>query len=52
MKVDYVTIQVWKATCEAYSGNLEISGTIPAFAVLHRETKKNMCRYGLPGTDF
>ena len=32
------------ATCEACSGNLEVSGTITAFAVVHRETKKNLCR--------
>ena len=32
MKVDYLRVQVWRATCEACSGNLEVSGTIPAFA--------------------
>ena len=56
MKVDYLTVQVGRATCEARSGNLEVSGTIPAFAVVHRETKKNRCRDGrsqdLPDTDF
>ena len=56
MKVDYLTVQVGRATCEACSGNLEVSGTITAFAVVHRETKKNLCRNGrsqdLPGTDF
>ena len=56
MKVDYLTVQVWRATCEACSGNLEISGTIPAFAVVHRETEKNVSRDGrsqdLPDTDF
>ena len=56
MKVDYLTVQVGRATCEACSGNLEVSGTIPAFAVLHRETKKNLCRDGrsqdLPVTDL
>ena len=44
MKVDYLTVQVLRATCEACSGNLEVSGTIPAIAVAHRETKKNLCR--------
>ena len=39
MKVDYLRVQVWRATCEACSGNLEVSGTIPAFALVHRETK-------------
>ena len=38
------------------SGNLEMSGTIPAFAQGPRETKKTLCRDGrsqdLPGTDF
>ena len=56
MKVDYLTVQVWRATCEACSGNLEVSGTIPAFAVVHRETKKNVYRddrsQDLPDTDF
>ena len=56
MKVDYLTVQVWRATCEARSGNWEVSGTIPAFAVVHRETKKNRCRDGrsqdLPDTDL
>ena len=44
MKVDYLTVQVWRATREACSGNLAVSGTIPAFALVHRETKKNLCR--------
>ena len=56
MKVDYLTVQVWRATCEACSGNWEVSGTIPAFAAVHRETEKNLCRDGrsqdLPDTDF
>ena len=56
MKVDYLTVQVWRATCEACSGNLEVSETIPTFAVVHRETKKNLCRDGqsqdLPDTDL
>ena len=56
MKVDYLTVQVWRATCEARSGNWEVSGTIPAFAVVHRETEKNVCRDGrsqdLPDTDL
>ena len=56
MKVDYLRVQVWRATCEAFSGNLEVSGTIPAFALVHRETKKNPFQDGqsqdLPDTDF
>ena len=56
MKVNYVTVQVRRATCEACSGNFEVSGTIPAFALVHGETKKNLCRDGwsqdLPDTDF
>ena len=56
MKVDYLRVQVGRARCEACSGNLEVSGTIPAFAVVHRETEKNVCRDGrshdLPDTDF
>ena len=56
MKVDYLRVQVGTATCEACSGNLEVSGTIPAFALVHRKTKKNLRRdgrsQGLPGTDF
>ena len=52
MKVDYL----WRATCEACNGNLEVSGTIPAFALVHRKTKKNLCRdgwsQGLPDTNF
>ena len=44
MKVDYLRVQVGRATCEACSSNLEVSGTIPAFAPVHRETKKNLCR--------
>ena len=58
MKVDYLRVQVWRATCEACSGNWEVSGTIPAFA--YRQTqgnqKKNLCRDGrsqdLADTDF
>ena len=46
MKVDYLRVRVGRATCEACSGNLEVSGTIPAVAVVHRETKKNLCRDG------
>ena len=38
MKVYYLRVQVWRATCEACSGNWEVSGTIPAFAVVHKET--------------
>ena len=56
MKADYLTVQVWRATCEACNGNLEVSETIPAFAVVHRETKKNLCRDGrsqdLPDSGF
>ena len=56
MKVDYQRVQVGRAACEACSGNWEISGTIAAFALVHRETKKNLCRDGrsqdLPDTDF
>ena len=56
MKVDYLRVQVWRATCEACSGNLELLGTVPAFALRPRETKKNLCPNGrsqdLPGTDF
>ena len=56
MKDDYLTVQVGRATCEACSGNLEVSETIPAFAAVHRETKRNRCRddrsQDLPGTDF
>ena len=56
MKVDYLRVQVGRATCEACSGNLEVSGTVPAFAVVHRETKKNLRQDGrsqdLPDTDF
>ena len=56
MKVDYLRVQVGRATCEACSGSLEVSGNIPAFAVVYRETKKNLCLDGrsqdLPDTDF
>ena len=56
MKVNYLTVQVWRATCEACSGKLEVSGTTTAFAVVHRQTKKNLYRDGrsqdLPVTDF
>ena len=56
MKVDYLRVQVGRATCEACSDNLEVSGTVPAFAVVHRETKKNLRQDGrsqdLPDTDF
>ena len=56
MKVDYIRVQVGRATCEACSGNLEVSGTVPAFGLVLRETKKNLCRDGrsqdLPDTDF
>ena len=56
MKVDYLRVQVGRATCEACSGNLELSETIPAFALGPRETKKNLRQDGrsqyLPDTDF
>ena len=56
MKVDYLRVQLGRATCEECSGNLEVSGTIPAFALVHKENKKNLCRddrsQDLPGTDF
>ena len=49
-------VKVGRATCEACSDNLEVSGTIPAFAQVHRESKKNLSRDGrsqdLPDTDF
>ena len=56
MKVDYLRVQVGRATCEACSGNLAVSGTIPAFALGPSETKKNLYQDGrsqdLPNTDF
>jgi hypothetical protein len=58
MKVDYSRFGEGRATWEACSGNLEkkITGTIPAFALRPRKTKKNLCRDGrsldLPVTDF
>ena len=56
MKVDFLRIQLGRAICEVCIGNLEVSGTIPAFAQVHRETKKNLCRDGrsqdLPDTAF
>ena len=56
LRNNFLKVQIWRATCEACSGNLEVSGTIPAFAVVHRETKKDLCRDGrsqdLPGTDL
>ena len=56
IKFDYIRVQVGRATCEASSGKLAISGTIPAFVLVHRETERNLCRDGrsqdLPGTDF
>ena len=52
----FLRVQVWRATFEACSGNFEVSGTIPAFALVHRETKKNRCQDGrsqdLPDTEF
>jgi hypothetical protein len=57
MKVDYFRFSYERATWEACSGNLEKkTGTIRAFALGPRETKKNLCRDGwsqdLPVTDF
>jgi hypothetical protein len=58
MKVDYSRFSSGRATWEACSGNLEkkITGTIPAFALGPRKTKKNLCRHGrsqdLPVTNF
>ena len=56
MKVDYLRVQVGRATREACSGNLDVSGTIPAFAKVHSETKKRLCwddrSQDLPDTDF
>jgi hypothetical protein len=45
MKVDYSRFSWWRATWEACSGNLEkkITGTIPAFALGPRKTKKTLC---------
>jgi hypothetical protein len=42
VNVDFLRVQVWMATCGACNGNVEVSGTIPAFALVPRETKKNM----------
>ena len=42
-KVDYLRVKVGRATCETCSGNLEVSGTIPAFALIQSETNKNLC---------
>ena len=56
MKADYLRVQVGRATCEACRGNFEESGTIPAFPLVHREIKKNLCRDGrsqdLPDADL
>ena len=46
MKVDCLRVHVRRATCEACSGNLEVSGTMPAFALVHRETEQNLCGDG------
>ena len=50
MTVDYLTVRVWSATCEACSGNLEVSATVPPFAVV------NLCQDGRsqdrPDTDI
>ena len=48
MRNNILEVRVGRATCEACSGNLEVSGTIPAFAVVHRETEKNVWRDGKP----
>ena len=56
MEVGCLRVQVGRATFEACSGNLEVSGTIPTFALVPRETKKNLCRDGrsldLPDSDL
>ena len=52
MKVDYLRIQVGWATCEACSGNLEVSGTIPAFALVQSELCRDGRSQDLPDTDF
>jgi hypothetical protein len=46
MNVYYCRFSYCRATWEACSGNLEnkITGTIPAFALGPRKTKKNLCR--------
>ena len=46
MTVYDLRVRVGRATFEACSGNLEVSGTIPAFDLGPRETKKNLCRGG------
>ena len=55
LRNSFLKVRIGRATCEAYSGNLEVLGTIPAFALVHRETKKNLCQDGrsqdLPVTD-
>ena len=40
MKVDYLRVQVGGATCEAFSGNLEVSGTIPVFVLYTGKPRK------------
>jgi hypothetical protein len=58
MKIGYSRFSCGRATSEGCSGNLDkkITGTIPAFALGPRNTKKNLCRDGrsqdLPVTDF
>ena len=56
LRNSFVKVRVRRATCVACSGNLEVSGTIPAFALVHGEIKKNLCQDGrsqdLPDTDF
>jgi hypothetical protein len=49
MKVDHLRVHVRRTTCEACSGNLEVSGTIPAFTLGPRETKENLRRDGRAG---
>jgi hypothetical protein len=48
MNIYYSRFSLWRATWEACSGNLEkqITGTIPAFALGPRKTKRNLCRDG------
>jgi hypothetical protein len=56
MKIDSLTVHVWRAAYEACSGNLEVSATIPAFVVVHRENQEKTSvemagLQDLPGTD-
>ena len=46
LRNNFLKVRVGRDTCEACSGNLELSGAIPAFAQGPRETRKNLCRDG------